>query len=56
MRHKMLRMLKRATMQFYFSAQQVGDILSVIDKSGHVDALVILFGGASPSKNRSRAL
>ena len=46
-RDKQLQMLRRSTMQFFFSSQQVTAILDVIDagpdKKAHVEALVILF-------------
>ena len=46
-RDRQLQMLRRATMQYFFSADQVRKILHVIDKgpkgSAHVEALVTLF-------------
>ena len=46
-REKQLQMLRRSTMQYFFSSEQVKQILEVIDegpaKYGHVEALVILF-------------
>lgn len=46
-RDKQLQMLRRSTMQYFFSSQQVRVILEAIDagphKKAHVEALVILF-------------
>ena len=46
-RDKQLQMLRRSTMQFFYSSQQLNAILEVIDagpeKKAHVEALVILF-------------
>jgi Ran GTPase-activating protein (RanGAP) involved in mRNA processing and transport len=42
--HRQLLMLRRSTLQWYFSKEQVKKLLEVIQVRFHVEALIILFG------------